>query len=183
MSAGPQIDEASGVVASIARIEAWLSIATAGDEFVYATRAALPPGSKSAAHLRELAGRGAVELFQRGTTEAGVRNYVARRTACPLGVKPPIARTPVVDDSAFDEMEDRLLAHLRAAVRRGLPCPPDAALARAMELPRQSDVARLYERLRQAGTITVEVVRDIPTYRVVTLTETGQRTLAPGPTR
>jgi len=107
-------DEAPGIVASPDRVTAWMLVAKAGDQFVYATRVRLPVGSKGAAAMRDLSDRGLVRLFQRPIKGGGMSNYVAERSSKPLPVAPePVRYEPFVDDEAT--VIDALLPILRRA--------------------------------------------------------------------
>lgn len=176
MSRRPIIDEAPGVVASVERIEAWLQVSTPGDEFVYATRLALPVASRGAAHLRALQDAGEVELFQRRTAE-GTFNYVARRRAVPAVAGLPQRPRPV-PAAMLSEEASRLLAMLRGVTRNGLPCPGNPLIARELGLARPSYVSELFGELAETGHVAVEQIRRAP-HRVVTLLATGQQTARP----
>jgi hypothetical protein len=169
--AQPTVDEAPGVVASIERIDAWLSIATPGSEFLYATRATLPPGCKPAAYLRTLAAAGEIDLFQRCCAGGGLKNYVARRKAPEQKPEAPASSTR----AERPERADDVLAMLRTVARRGLPCPTDAAIARHLNLRRPSEAAALLSDLADVGEILLERVSR-PYQRVVTIVATGKRT-------
>jgi hypothetical protein len=164
------LDEAPGVVASVERINAWLAIATAGSEFVYATLAQLPRGAPGAARMRKLAEAGEVDLFQRRTDVPGQRDYVARRRA--TAVQRP---APAMADPELPEEAQRLLAMLRGVARKKLPCPTDKTIARTLGVS-IGRAAKLVGQLRRAGAIKIETVR-APQQRVVTVVGTGERTV------
>lgn len=124
-------DEAPGVIASVARIDAWMEVAKAGDRFVYATRAMLPLGAQGAVHMRLLAQRGLVLLVRpRCVAEPTLFNYTAVRTSKPTAMERPvraILAPRVIDAEA--ELVDALLPVLERAARFGRPCPTDRQLA------------------------------------------------------
>lgn len=172
------VDEAAGVVASPDRIAAWLLVAKRGEEFVYATRCSLPPASPGAKTARDASGLGLVTLFQRKLPDRREYNYVAKRTAKAMPVK-PVASTPAPanDGSPIDEEARALTAVLdllRRAARFQRPCPTDFALARRANVPR-GDVERVMDLLATMGLIRIQRA-PAPTLRQVTIVGTGHRT-------
>ncbi|MFZ3483892.1 hypothetical protein [Sphingomonas sp. 3-13AW] len=168
--------EAPGVVASPERLAAWLATAAKGDEFVYATRCALPVGCAAARVAREAFEAGLVTLFQRRLRDRPERNYVARRTASPLPVRGGgVARAGEhvhVDNEA--EVHDRVLVLLTRAARFQRPCPTNAAIARraGITLNQAKGAVAI---LKKTGLIRVEWA-PAPTLRRVTIVGTGLKT-------
>ncbi|KQM37632.1 hypothetical protein [Sphingomonas sp. Leaf10] len=128
------IDEAPGMVADPARIDAWIEVARPGDRFVYASRQFLPAGCRAGKHMRQLADRGLVTLSQkRSALDASFFNYTAHRTAAPTALTRPVRATlalaPV--DLTLDEAAttDALLPVLTRFAHHGRPCPTDRQLA------------------------------------------------------
>lgn len=169
-------DEAPGIVASPARIDAWMEVASTGDVFLYATRSCLPVNSAGAKHMRALAGRGLVVLTQpRSTLDTTVFNYRAHRTdkqtALTRPTRPVLAAPSVklVDDEAA--IVDALLPVLTRFAQHARPCPTDKQLA---------EKARLTEAHVKAGLeamVAAHLIKVLgcaaPTYRRVVIVSTG----------
>lgn len=172
------VDEAAAVVAAPERIAAWLLCAKPGDEFVYATRCGLPPASPGAKAARDAQGLGLVTLFQRALPGRKERNYVAKRTAKAMPVKPIACSPAPANDGAPVDDEARALTAvldlLRRAARFQRPCPTDFALARRAKVPR-GDIERVMDLLATMGLIRVQRA-PAPTLRQVTIVGTGHRT-------
>ncbi|SEM62423.1 hypothetical protein SAMN05192583_0872 [Sphingomonas gellani] len=132
-------DEACGVVASVARIDAWMELAKAGDRFVYASRLTLPVASAGAKRMRDLAKRELVLLTRpRSTIDPTVFNYTATRSSKPSPLtKPDREKLKVVTlPIDIDEVEavNSLLPVLERFARAGRPCPTDHQLAQRADL-------------------------------------------------
>jgi hypothetical protein len=168
-------DELPGVVASPARIAAWLATASKGDEFVYATRCALPVACAGRRAARDAADAELVVLFQRRVPGREERNYVMRRTAAPLpsrgGGAAPGKQVHVENEA---EVQDRILGLLTRAARFQRPCPTNAALARRAGIA-PGQVKGVMTILRKAGLIRVEWAPP-PTLRCVSIVGTGLKT-------
>lgn len=167
-------DEIDNVVADPARITAWAKAARSGDVFVYATRASLPPSSPGAKLVRKLAENGLVMLTQARLPDRAARNYRATRTSksWPRAAASKPASDVLVENEAATI--DALLPHLMRAARFGLPCPTDAQLARKARVDR-AGVPPLLAAMAEMNIILIETMR-APTFRRVTIIETGHRT-------
>lgn len=169
-------DELPGVVASPARIAAWLADAAKGDEFVYATRCALPVACAGRRAAREASDAELVVLFQRRVPGREERNYVMRRTATPLPTRGggPATRTDRAHVENEAEVQDRILALLTRAARFQRPCPTNSALARraGVDLEQAKDAMTI---LKKSGLIRVEWA-PAPTLRRVSIVGTGLKT-------
>jgi len=173
------MDEAPGVVASPARIDAWMEVAKAGDVFLYATRACLPVGSAGAKRMRDLAARGLVVLTRpRSTLDPTVFNYRAHRTSTPTPLTRPCRPTLVVPSAPLVDAEaaivDALLPVLQRFAQHGRPCPTDKQLA---------GKARLTEDAVKHGLTAMVAAHVIqiqgcaaPTYRRVLILSNGSMT-------
>ena len=176
MAAVHPLDEAPGVMATIERIDAWLSVAKPRDRFVYASRCSLPMGSRSAAHMRALQDRGLVHLHcPRDPKNPTIFNYLAIRTDKPLpkvkGQRPTLSPQLATPDSAA---VDALLPVLKRAAHFGRPCPVDKILAQRAGMS-VDEVTAAMASLRAAGLIQVTAPAS-QSKRRVTIVETGQRT-------
>lgn len=74
--------------------------------------------------------------------------------------------------------ERRILKLLLAAANRGLPCPTNAAIARAVGLPDGDAASYRLRKLAARGLIRVTVPGDPRLHRVVTITASGKSTRA-----
>ena len=179
MPAVPVLAEAPGVVASVARIDAWMEVAKAGDVFVYVTGTFLPLRGGGAARMKELSDRGLVTLSQK-RVEAGssMFNYRAQRTSKATAMTRPERVTLVASHVALVDAEadivDALLPVLDRFARSGRPCPTDKQLAAR---------ARLSEAQVKAGLAALVAAHAIhirgcaaPTSRRVTILATGHVT-------
>ncbi|NJR80434.1 hypothetical protein [Sphingomonas corticis] len=173
------VDE--GVVATAAQVEAWLSVAKAGDRFVYGPmRATLPLASSGRRRMLELANAGLVLLTRpRRADVPTMFNYTAvRSTAALPGAKPegrPVlsaVRDAIVDGEI--EAIDRLLPVLERFANAGRPCPTDRDLAARADLPREQ-IPQLLDVLRLANAIRVYAA-PAPTNRRVHIVATGATT-------
>ena len=170
------IDEAPGVVASPARIDAWLEIAKPGDRFVYATRLCLPINSAGRKRMLVLENRGLVCLTRpRSTLDATVFKYTATRTSKPTALTRPDRpvltsdSAPLVDDEVA--IVDALLPVLERFAQAGRPCPTDKQLAERARLSEEAVKLGL-EAMAAANLIRVQGMA-APTYRRVTILRTG----------
>lgn len=169
-------DEAPGIVASPARIDAWMEVAKKGDVFLYATRSCLPMNSAGAKHMRDLASRNLVVLTQpRSTLDPSVFNYRAHRTDTPTALTRPARSVLVapsvklVDDEAA--IVDALFPVLERFAQHGRPCPTDKQLATKAVLTEAAVKAGL-EAMIAAHMIKV-LGCAAPTYRRIIIVSTG----------
>lgn len=169
-------DEAPGLVASPARIDAWMEVAKKGDVFLYATRSCLPINSAGKKHMRALADRGLVVLTQpRSSLDPTVFNFRAQRTDKPTAMTRqtrPVLIAPsaaLVDDEAA--IVDALLPVLERFAQHGRPCPTDKQLASKAKLTDEAVKAGL-EAMVAAHLIKV-LGCAAPTYRRVVIVGTG----------
>lgn len=175
-SSGLIIDELPNMVASVARIDAWMAIARAGDRFVYASRATLPRVCPGAVRMRELAARKLVHLFRpRSTIDRTIFNYMAVRSSVPTALTKPlrpqltIAAAPLADGEAA--AIDALLPVLERFAGQGRPCPTDKQLAERAGLAPDA-VAPTLEAMVASHLIRIQGVR-APTYRRILILSTG----------
>ncbi len=173
------VDEAPGVVATPAQIDAWIEVAKEGDRMLYATRACLPVGSRGAARMRDLGARGLVQLTQaRSTLDRTVFNYMATRTGVPCALTKPdrpvltVSAASVADGEAA--MVDALLPVLTRFAQSGRPCPTDRQLAARVGLSEDAVKTGLAV-MTAAHLIRVQRVA-APTLRRVLIVATGQIT-------
>lgn len=169
-------DEVSGIVASVERIDAWMTMAIAGDRFVYATRSFLPAKSAGAARMRQLDERGLVKLTQQRRADLpDIFNYIATRTSVDSAMRRPVRHTigaRIID--AEPTLVDALLPVLDRAAKFKRPCPTDHQLAERSGLS-VAEVAAGLEALTHAGLIRV-FAAPRPTLRRVVIVATGQQT-------
>lgn len=171
-----EYDEAPGIVASPARIDAWMEVAKKGDVFLYATRSCLPVNSAGAKHMRALAGRGLVVLTRpRSSLDPTVFNYRAHRTDKPTAMTRPARPVLVAPSAALVDGEaaivDALLPVLERFAQHGRPCPTDKQLASKAMLTEAAVKAGL-EAMVAAHLIKV-LGCAAPTYRRVVIVSTG----------
>lgn len=170
------IDEAPGIVATVAQVDGWIETAAPGAVFVYASRTCMIVKSAGAKRMRELAERGLVQLTQRRDKDVpAIVNYVATRTSEPTAMTKPSRRqlsACVVDAEAA--LVDSLLPLLERAARFGRPCPTDKQLAERAKLAVETIQPGLAV-LSAAGLIWVEAAPS-PTRRRVLIVATGERT-------
>lgn len=142
--------------------------------------AALPPST--AAAVRSLSDAGVVDIARR---RVGPERYsfVVQRRSTPYidraDMRPVAPRARGGNHvRRSGVIERRVLKLLLAAANRGLPCPTNAAIARAVGL--RDDVAASYRvrRLQQRGLIRVEVPSDPRRLRIVTIVASGKATPA-----
>ncbi|WP_152542012.1 hypothetical protein [Sphingomonas sp. RIT328] len=169
-------DELTGLVAGVARIDAWLAVAKPGDRFIYATRLTLPIASAGAARMRDLAKRGLVTLVRpRSTLDPTVFNYTAYRTSTPTAAtkleRPRLAaKVETIADSEAAVI-DALLPVLERFARYGRPCPTDRQLAAKAGLS-EEDVKAGLEAMASAHLIRVQGCA-APTYRRIIILSSG----------
>ncbi|WP_147373721.1 hypothetical protein [Hephaestia caeni] len=171
------VDEAAGVIATAGMIDTWLAVARAGDEFIYASRAWLPPGAAGAACARSLAEMGLVHLKQRPIAGTAQRNYVMERSSRAIDAATRGTRTPVSDKAPIDgeaAVMNAVMPALRRAARWGRPCPTDVQLASRARVP-VDEIARVLAAMVEMNWIRIERVK-APTLRQVTIVATGHRT-------
>lgn len=169
-------DELPSVVASVARIDAWMEIAKPGDVFVYATRATLPIASAGAKRMYELAKRDLVCLTRpRSTLDPSVFNYRATRTSKSTALSKPMRAmlsAPLID--AEPALIDALLPVLTRLARFGRPCPTNNQLASRSGLAVDQIDAALAA-LVLAGLIRIQSLPR-PTMRRIVIVATGEQT-------
>lgn len=170
-------DEVTHVIASPERIRAWLSIAVAGDQLLYATRASSLGNAPGAVLMRTLASKGLVHLKQRRLGRSLVHNYIAERSSklreMPV-VRPKLsAKLGMIGDDEVG-LVNALMEQLNRAARFCLPCPTNAQMARKAGMPVES-IPPLMEAMVSAGLIRVHSA-PAPTLRIVTIVNTNEMT-------
>lgn len=173
------VDEVPGIVAPRERIAAWLTIAQAGDEFVYASRMIrLPAKSPGAEVVRGLVRNGMVFAYQRPIAGRSERNYCIKRSSKPLTPPAPVRPrlSAVVESVAHDEVDtvNAVMAQLSRAARFKLPCPTDAQIARRAGIAADR-VPAILQMMISAAMIRVHAA-PAPTLRFVTIVDTNERT-------
>lgn len=173
------LDEAPGVVASVARIDAWMEVAKAGDRFVYATRMCLPAASKGAKRMLALAESGLVCLTRpRSQAEPTLFHYMATRTskACILTrpERPKLVAPSAVIADGEAEAVNKLLPVLERFASARRPCPTDRGLAERAGLS-EAAIRPTLDAMVQAHLILVQGVRP-PTSRRIVIVSTGAAT-------
>ena len=182
MSGQRVIDEAPGVVARPAALEAWARTARAGDRFVYATRCSLPPGSAGAACARLLAARELVYLARfRVQDGSGEFSYFAERSSkvwsegAPAATRVVLTAGEVEIDGALEVLAcDTVLPVLTRSAQFRRPCPTDVALVERTGLSIET-VKACVAALRGLKLIHVTAAPP-PTNRRVTVLATGFQT-------
>ena len=168
--------ELPGVVASVERIDAWMSIAKPGDRFVYASRAVLPIASAGAARMRALQERGLVRLYRpRCQLDRTIFNYMAERTSMRTPLTRPVR--PVLGARLIDAeaaLIDALLPVIERAAQFKRPCPTNRQLAERSGLD-AAQVDDALEALILGGLIRVHAAAP-PTLRRIMIVATGAQT-------
>lgn len=177
------VDEAPGMIATVAQVDAWMEHAKAGDVFVYVTGSCLPIRGGGAKRMRELSDRGLVALTQK-RVEPGLSmfNYRAQRTTTataltkpdrPKLTAPSIAQPMALVDCEVDVV-DTLLPVLERFARSGRPCPTDKQLAARARL--NADQVKVgLEALAALHVIHIQGCA-APTIRRITILATGHKT-------
>lgn len=179
MPATHVVDEAPGMIATVAQVDAWMEYAKAGDVFVYVTGTCLPIRGGGAKRMRELAERKLVNLSQKRVQPGGSAfNYQAQRTSTATALTKPQRATLIapsvslVDDEAA--VCDALLPVLERFAHSGRPCPTDKQLAVRARISEDAVKAGL-RALAAAHAIHIQGCA-APTSRRVTILATGQVT-------
>jgi len=172
-------DEAPGMIATVAQVDAWMEHAKAGDVFVYVTGTCLPMRGGGAKRMRELSERGLVDLSQKRLQPGGsMINYRAQRTSKATALtkpeRPKLSAPTVALVEEEAALSDALLPVLERFARSGRPCPTDKQLAAR---------ARISEADVKAGLLALVASHAIhiqgcaaPTARRVTILATGSVT-------
>jgi hypothetical protein len=170
----PLVLGAYAFIADEAQLQAWAETAEAGARCVYARVDRLPRGCPIGELSRRLANEGSIVLLPQTRREAGLYDYVAKRTALSLLVEPssPQSRR---DENALAPETRLVLEHLSREADQGAPCSSNRRLANACGLRDQDQASYQVKKLRRLGFILVEQVPVEPG-RVVTIVETGART-------
>jgi hypothetical protein len=174
-----QVDEAPGMIATVAQVDAWMERAKPGDVFVYVTGTSLPIRAGGAKRMRDLADRGLVYLTQKRLAPGSpVTNYRAMRSEKPCALtrpERPVLAAPsaaLVDDEAA--IVDALLPVLTRYAQHGRPCPTDRQLASKARLT-EAAVKDGLTAMTAAHLIRITRV-SAPTLRRVVIVATGQIT-------
>jgi hypothetical protein len=183
MPATRVVDEAPGMIATVAQVDAWMEHAKAGDVFVYVTGTCLPMRSGGAKRMRELAERKLVDLSQKRLQPGGsIFNYRAQRTSTVTALTKPERPTLIVPQVASPagmidgevEIVDKLLPVLERFARSGRPCPTDKQLAARARLSSDQVKAGL-QALAASHAIHIQGCA-APTMRRITILATGHKT-------
>ena len=142
--------------------------------------AALPPST--AAAVRSLSDAGVLDIARR---RVGPERYsfVVQRRSTPYIDRAdmrPVKARPRGGNHArrAGTIERRVLKLLMTAANRGLPCPTNAAIARACGLADDNAASYRIKILQRRGLIRVDVPQDPRRLRVVTIVATGKATPA-----
>jgi len=173
------IDEAPGVIATAAQVDAWIETAKPGAVFVYVSGTSIPIRASGAKRMRELAAMGLVYLTQKRLEPGSpIVNYRAMRSEKPSALTKPerptlsLAPSPVVEDETA--IVDALLPILSQFARHGRPCPTDKQLATRADLTEDAVKAGL---AAMSATHLIRVTGcAAPTYRRVLILATGAMT-------
>lgn len=179
MPATHVVDEAPGMIATVAQVDAWMEHAKAGDVFVYVTGTCLPIRGGGAKRMRELAERKLVNLSQKRVQPgASAFNYQAQRTSTATALTKPERPTLVAPSIAAMDGEvavlDALLPILERFARSGRPCPTDKQLAARAQITKDQ-VAEGLRILVASHVIHIQGCA-APTTRRVTILATGHQT-------
>lgn len=122
-------------------LEAWLAGSVPGDRITYASGPDLPRSAAAVQRVTVLtADRRVVPLREKIT---GGWNFIAERRADPVAVPAP---APV-------GCEDDVLRMIRRAINLGRPCPTNAEIAAACNLPNADAASYQFKKLVKAGVV------------------------------
>jgi len=151
-------------------VEAWVRLAPAGAELVYA-HGYLPQWAKAPARLRHLATLGLVALTQ----DHKAKDYIAQRTAAPWPAVLPQPHRIARIVQHMDPHAAELFDMLDAWAEKGVPCRGNVEIAEALGLSSAKQVSYLFRILVKEGLILNRPAR-YPTQRVITIVRTGKST-------
>lgn len=160
-----------------------------GDELSDWTRSA-PPGAAvclgvasavpaaTAPALRTLTDAGLIDIARRRIGDGRYSFEVQRRSRryAPPAAKPVARARGGMHARRAGTVERRVLKLLLAAAVKGLPCPTNAAIARAVGLTDGNAASYRLRRLTARGLIRVSVPDDPRQHRVVTIVASGKAT-------
>lgn len=159
----------------------WSRGAEAGAALCLGTPIAALPASTAAA-VRSLTDARVIDIARVRVASEKYSFIVQRRTGRYIDradMRPVKSRARGGDHARrAGTVERRLLKLLMVAASRGLPCPTNAAIARAVGLPDDNAASYRLRRLQQRGLIRVEVSADPRRLRIVTIVASGKTTPA-----
>ena len=152
----------------------WARDASPGTSLCLGVAAAVPPSTQPA--LRSLSDAGLIDVARRRVGPERYSFVVQRRSARYIERQAPAVRRGGQHARRAGTAERRVLKLLLAAVAKGLPCPTNAAIAKATGLPDENAASYRLKLLQRRGLIRVIVPNDPRLRRVVTIVASGRST-------
>lgn len=151
----------------------WARSASPGAAVCLGIASAVPAATQPA--LRTLTDAGLIDIARRRVGDGRYSFEVQRRSRRYV---PPVPSKPRGGMHArrAGTVERRVLKLLLAAATKGLPCPTNASIARAVGLPDAIAASYRLRRLVARGLIRVAVPDDPRKLRVVTIVASGKAT-------
>lgn len=152
----------------------WAREAMPGTSLCLGVASVVPPSTQPA--LRSLADAGLIDVARRRVGPERYSFVVQRRSARYIDRQPAIVRKGGHHARRAGTVERRVLKLLLVAAQKGLPCPTNAAIARAVGLPNEDAARYSLRKLRNRGVIRVHNPADPRLLRVVTIVASGKAT-------
>ena len=167
----------------VGEVDRWAKAAGAGARLIYAKGPTLLQGETSA-RVRRYSDSKQLMLFQRRAADCSGFEFLAIRTAEPIGRSAgaaELASTRRAEASRFDEPTDLILRELRRSASFQQRCKTNAELARQAGLSTPQQASWRIAKLVEAGLIRIQTEASGPHagWRVVTICQSGKRTAAP----
>lgn len=154
-------------------LQGWVRNASAGASVCLGVGAAVPPSTQPA--VRALTDAGLIDIARRRVGDGRYSFEVQRRSRRYVPSVPSKPRGGMHARRA-GTVERRVLKLLLTAATKGLPCPTNASIARAVGLPDAVAASYRLRRLVARGLIRVAVPDDPRDLRVVTIVASGKAT-------
>jgi hypothetical protein len=159
-------------------LQSWARDAAPGASLCLGVGAAMP--AATAAAVRSLSEAGIIDAPRRRIGPERYSFVVQRRSARYIERQAPVPRRAGGRGGHHARRagtaERRVLKLLLAAVAKGLPCPTNAAIAKATGLPDENAASYRIKLLQRRGLIRVAVPNDPRLPRVVTIVASGKST-------
>ncbi|GEM_PF-2667933 len=154
-------------------LQDWARAAPAGTSLCLGVASAVPASTQPA--LRALTDAGLIDIARRRVGDGRYSFEVQRRSRRYVPAAQPKPRGGMHVRRA-GTVERRVLKLLLVAATKGLSCPTNAAIARAVGLADGIAASYRLRRLQMRGLIRVEVPADPRLHRVVTIIASGKAT-------
>jgi hypothetical protein len=156
-------------------LQDWARGASPGASLCLGVGSAVPAATQPA--LRTLTDAGLIDIARRRVADGRYSFEVQRRSRRYVAPAPtPTRPRGGMHARRAGTVERRVLKLLLVAAVKGLPCPTNAAIARAVGLPDAIAASYRLRRLVARGLIRVDVPADPRLHRVVTIVASGRAT-------